>query len=268
MSMTEEERRRARAEASRRCRERKAAMAAAAGVKNKNKAKPKAEAEAKPAARPAQKQPDPLKAAERVVKRFAKVAAGIKPMLRESADVLAAAYKTEDEKTAAKVERLLAKSLGVAVGRLPSDSLEKTRVCLDASSKTVKTPAFRLAQADGPAQGEQAPFDEDFDEEAAEDEPSESVEAVPVDPMSLVKIESGEAAPDDVDELLDDEGDEEEEENEDEDEDEDDEDDESEAAVERRRRRREREDSNNERDWASGRWEMIGEMGAQGAFDD
>lgn len=120
-------------------------------------------------------------------------------------------------------------------------------------------------------------LDEDFDEESAgdvskagDDEESTSVEAVPVDPMSLAKIEAGEAAPGDeeeeddldVDELLEDEDGEEGDED-DEDEDEDDDEDE-----ERRSRRRAREDADNERDWASGRWEMMGEMGAQGAFDD
>jgi len=269
-AMSEEERRRRRNEASRRCYlRRKAELAAQAqpvGAKNK---KPKAKTvEAKPAqAKPARRRPDPVVAAERLCKTYARVAGGIKPMLKDAAEFLGIIYKSEDQRVVEKVERILAKGLGVGVSRLASDPMGKTRVCLDAVSKTVKTPKFRLtADAAEPAEPEPE----------AEDEPAED----PVDPALLEKVDTGEADKSEIEipQGKDDKSDEDDEddsdldeddepENEDED-DEDDEDDESEEAQERRARRREREESNNVREYESGRWEMMGEMGAQGAFDD
>ena len=275
-AMSEEERRRRRNEASRRCYlRRKAELAAQAqpvGAKNK---KPKAKAvEAKPArAKPARRGPDPIVAAERLCKTYAKVANGVKPMIKDAAEFLGIVYKSEDQRVAEKVERILAKGLGVSVSRLASDPIGKTRVCLDAVSKAVKTPKFRLtADTAEPEPLTEAPADPEPEDD---DEPAE----VPVDPALLEKVDAGEAdkseieIPQDKDDKSDEDDeddsdlDDDEIENEDED-DEDDEDDESEEAQERRARRREREESNNVRDWESGRWEMMGEMGAQGAFDD
>ena len=279
-TMTEEERRRRRNEASRRCYlRRKAELAAQAqpvGAKNK---KPKAKAvEAKPArVKPARRGPDPIVAAERLCKTYAKVANGVKPMIKDAAEFLGIVYKSEDQRVAEKVERILAKGLGVSVSRLASDPVEKTRVCLDAVSKAVKTPKFRLtADNTEPAEPEPLPEAPADPEPEDDDEPAE----VPVDPALLEKVDAGEAdkseieIPQDKDDKSDDEDDEDDEDeldpedDEPEDDEDDDEDDESEEAQERRARRREREESNNVRDWESGRWEMMGEMGAQGAFDD
>lgn len=276
--MSEDERRRRRNEASRRCYlRRKAELAAQAQpVRAKNK-KPKAKTvEAKPArAKPARRGPDPIVAAERLCKTYAKVANGVKPMIKDAAEFLGIVYKSEDQRVAEKVERILAKGLGVSVSRLASDPVEKTRVCIDAVSKAVKTPKFRLT-AETPAEPEPEPLQPEPAEPEDEDEPAE----VPVDPALLEKVDAGEVDKSEIElpQDKDDKSDEDDEddsdldeddepENEDED-DEDDEDDESEEAQERRARRREREESNNVRDWESGRWEMMGEMGAQGAFDD
>ena len=283
-AMSEEERRRRRNEASRRCYlKRKAELAAQAqpvGVKNKN---PKAKA------KPARPGPDPIVAAERLCKTYAKVANGIKPMIKDAAEFLSTIYKSEDQRVVEKVERILAKDLGIKVSRLASETIEKTRVCIDAVSKAVKTPKFRLnAQGDGaqfvpfPAPDEQPSESESETEpeQETEDEPAE----VPVDPDILEKVDTGEVdkseieIPQGKDDGSDDEDDEDEldpedDELEDEDEfededDDDDEDDESEEAQERRARRRRREESDSVREYETGRWEMMGEMGAQGAFDD
>ena len=289
-AMSEEERRRRRNEASRRCYlKRKAELAAQAqpvGVKNKN---PKAKAvEAKPVrVKSAHPGPDPIVAAVRLCKTYAKVANGIKPMIKDAAEFLSTIYKSEDQRIVEKVERILAKDLGIKVSRLAADSIEKTRVCIDTVSKAVKTPKFRLnAQGDGaqfvpfPAPDEQPsqPETETEPEPETEDEPAE----VPVDPTLLEKVDTGEVdkseieIPQDKDDGSDDEDDEDEldpeddelEDEDDEDDEDDDEDDESEEAQERRARRRRREESDSVREYETGRWEMMGEMGAQGAFDD
>ena len=281
-AMSEEERRRRRNEASRRCYlKRKAELAAQAqpvGVKNK-KLKAKT-VEAKPMRRG----PDPVVTAERLCKTYAKVANGIKPMIKDAAEFLSIIYKSEDQRVVEKVERILAKDLGIKVSRLASDTIEKTRVCVDAVSKAVKTPKFRLnAQGDGvqfvpfPAPDEQPSQSEPETESEpkTEDEPAE----VPIDPTLLEKVDTGEVdkseieIPQDKDDGSDDEDDEDEldpedDELEDEDDEDDDEDDESEEAQERRARRRRREESDSVREYETGRWEMMGEMGAQGAFDD
>ena len=274
-AMSEEERRQRRNEASRRCYlRRKAELAGQAqpvGVKNH-----KSKTETKPARRG----PDPVVAAERLCRTYAKVANGVKPMIKDAAEFLGIIYKSEDQRVVEKVERILSKGLGVKVGRLESDPIETTRVCVDAASKAVKTPKFRLTQAEPEPQQDVEPEPEpepevepDVEPEI-EDEPAE----VPVDPAFLEKVDAGEAdkseieipqdkTDEDDEDEIDSEDDEYEDENED-DEDEDDEDDESEEARERRTRRRRREESDNVREYESGRWEMMGEMGAQGAFDD
>lgn len=273
--MSEEERRRRRNEASRRCYlKRKAELAAQAqpvGAKNH-----KSKAETKPARRG----PDPVVAAERLCRTYAKVANGVKPMVKDVVRFLSDVYKMEDRSVVLKVERILTKGLGVWIGHMPDDSGEKTRVRLDVLSSAVKTPEFRLTPAEPEPEpeleAEPEPPPETEPESEAEPEPAE----VPVDPAFLEKVDAGEADKseieipqdktdeddeDDEDEI-DSEDDEDEDENEDDDED--DEDDESEEAQERRVRRRRREESDSVREYETGRWEMMGEMGAQGAFDD
>ena len=269
-AMSEEERRRRRNEASRRCYlRRKAELAGQAqpvGAKNH-----KSKAEAKPARRG----PDPVVAAERLCRTYAKVANGVKPMIKDAAEFLGIIYKSEDQRVVEKVERILSKGLGVKVCRLESDPIETTRVCIDAASKAVKTPKFRLTPAEPEPQQDVEPEPEV--EPEIEDEPAE----VPVDPAFLEKVDAGDADKseieipqnktdeddeDDDEDEIDSEGDEYE--DDEDDEDEDDEDDESEEALERRVRRRRREESDSVREYESGRWEMMGEMGAQGAFDD
>lgn len=277
--MSEEERRRRRNEASRRCYlKRKAELAAQAqpvGVKNH-----KSKAEVKPARRG----PDPVVAAERLCRTYAKVANGVKPMVKDVVRFLSDVYKTEDRSVVLKVERILTKGLGVWIGHMPDDSGEKTRVRLDVLSSAVKTPKFRLTPAEPEPEPEPEPEvepeseveDEQETELEAEPEPAE----VPVDPAFLEKVDAGEADKseieipqnktdeddeDDEDEI---DSEDDEDEDEDEDDDDDDEDDESEEAQERRVRRRRREESDSVREYETGRWEMMGEMGAQGAFDD
>ena len=272
-AMSEEERRQRRNEASRRCYlKRKAELAAQAqpvGAKNH-----KSKTETKPTRRG----PDPIVAAERLCRTYAKVANGVKPMVKDAAEFLGIIYKSEDQRVVEKVERILSKGLGVKVGRLESDPIETTRVCIDAASKAVKTPKFRLTPAEPEPQPDVEPKPEIEDEPDVEPEPDVEDEPaeVPVDPAFLEKVDAGEAdkseieiPQDKTDEDDEDEIDSEDDEDEDEDEDdEDDEDDESEEAQERRTRRRRREESDNVREYESGRWEMMGEMGAQGAFDD
>ena len=279
-AMSEEERRQRRNEASRRCYlKRKAELAGQAqpvGVKNH-----KSKTETKPTRRG----PDPIVAAERLCRTYAKVANGVKPMVKDAAEFLGIIYKSEDQRVVEKVERILAKGLGVKVGRLESDPIETTRVCVDAASKAVKTPKFRLTPVEPEPQQDVEPEPEpevepDVEpdvEPEIEDEPAE----VPVDPAFLEKVDAGEADKSEIEipqgktdeDEIDSEDEEYEDEDEDEidsedDEDEDDEDDESEEARERRVRRRRREESDSVREYETGRWEMMGEMGAQGAFDD
>ena len=298
--MSEEERRRRRNEASRRCYlKRKAfhaaqkklsakAEAAAKGGAKPPKAKP---AEAKPAkARPpAPRGKDPVSAAEKIVRRFAKVAAGIKPMVKEAAEFLGAVYKAEDRRVVEKVERVLSKGLGVEVASPAGDDRAKSRVLVQAVSKAVKTPAFRLeTEAQPETQPESAPETDAQPDAGApavpppppggKEEGSEQPAEVPVDPALIEKVEAGEADKSDIAAPLPagDEDDEEDDEDDDdpgdapgdEDEDEEDEDDDSDEERARRAERRARDEADNEAEYQAGRWEMLGEMGAQGAFDD
>ena len=270
-AMSEEERRRRRNEASRRCYlKRKAELAAQAqpvGAKNH-----KSKAEAKPARRG----PDPVVAAERLCRTYAKVANGVKPMVKDVVRFLSDVYKTEDRGVVLKVEKVLSKGLGVWIGHMPDDSGEKTRVRLDILSSAVKTPEFRLTPAEPEPEPQLEAEDKQEIESEAEPEPAE----VPVDPAFLEKVDAGEADKSEI-EIPQDKTDEDDEDDEDEidseddeyeddedDEDDEDEDDESEEAQERRTRRRRREESDSVREYETGRWEMMGEMGAQGAFDD
>ena len=272
-AMSEEERRQRRNEASRRCYlKRKAELAAQAqpvGAKNH-----KSKAEAKPARRG----PDPVVAAERLCRTYVKVANGVKPMVKDVVRFLSDVYKTEDRGVVLKVEKVLSKGLGVWIGHMPDDSGEKTRVRLDVLSSAVKTPEFRLTPAEPEPEVEPQPEAEDKQEIESEAEPEPA--EVPVDPAFLEKVDAGEADKseieipqdktdeDDEDDEDDIDSEDDEDEDEDEDDDEDDEDDESEEAQERRVRRRRREESDSVREYETGRWEMMGEMGAQGAFDD
>ena len=275
--MSEEERRRRRNEASRRCYlKRKAELAAQAqpvGAKNH-----KSKAETKPARRG----PDPVVAAERLCRTYAKVANGVKPMVKDVVRFLSDVYKTEDRGVVLKVERILTKGLGVWIGHMPDDSGEKTRVRLDVLSSAVKTPEFRLTPAEPEPEVEPEPPPETEDKQETEPEAEPEPAEVPVDPTLLEKVDTGEVDKSEIEipQSKDDESDDEDDEDEldpeddelddedDEDDEDDDEDDESEEAQERRARRRRREESDSVREYETGRWEMMGEMGAQGAFDD
>lgn len=282
-NLTEEERRRRRNEASRRCYlKRKAALAEQGqpvGAKNR-KQKTKPAKQAKPAkqvkiakAKPAPKGKSPLNVAEKIVKRFAKIAAGIKPMVKEAAELLGSVYKTEDQRTIEKTERILSKGLGVGIASPTGEDQAKSRVLLQVLSKVIKTPDFRLVKAES-VQIEEDPPAVDDSEGQEDGQPAE----VPVDPAVLDNIEAGDETPDialptddgkesgdEDDDLLEDDEDAEETED---DEDEDDEDDDSPEAEARRENRRRKAEADNEAEYESGRWEMMGEMGAQGAFDD
>lgn len=259
-AMSEEERRRRRNEASRRCYlKKKAALAGEKPAKAKAKAKA---VRAKPAETAAAALTSAQKLAEKLVKKYARIAAGVKPMVKDAAALLAAVYKTGDQRAVEKIERILAKNLNIAV----TDANEpKSRVGFEISPRIVKSPGFRTARRVRPA--EPAPEDEEDAEQPVE---------VPVDPDLLARVDAGEADKSEIDAAVDtpeqdeDDENENEDENEDEDEKTDNEDDEDED---------ENEDDDEETscrsgrtgcedDYAHGRWEMLGEMGAQGAFDD
>ena len=252
--LTDEERRRRRNEASRRCYlKKKAALAGEKPAKAKAKAKAvKARsAETASAATSASAQ----KLAEKLVKKYARIAAGVKPMVKDAAALLATVYKTGDQRIVEKIERILAKNLNIAV----ADANEpKSRVGFEISPRIVKSPGFRTARRVRPV--EPAPED---------DKDAEQTVEVPVDPDLLARVDAGEADKSEIDAAIDaperdedDENEDEDEQTDDEDEktdDEDDEDDETSCQSGR---------TGCEDDYAHGRWEMLGEMGAQGAFDD
>lgn len=267
--ITDEERRRRRNEASRRCYLKRKALAAKAKPKARPvKAKPAAAKPAKPA-KPSGKElaAASAKLAEKLVKKYAKVAAGVKPMVKEAAELLATVYKSGDQRAVEKTERILSKGLGVAV----VDANEpKSKVRLEAVSKAVKSPGFRAARH---AVSAAAPAEDGETEDGETEAPAE----VLVDPELLAKIDAGEADKseidaqgadgdglgEDPDEDLDDDSDEDPD-GEDGDEDEDEDEDSGEDGSRSRRS----DPSGGEDEYSRGRWEMLGEMGAQGAFDD
>lgn len=262
--LTDEERRHRRNEASRRCYlKKKAALAGEKPAKAKAKA-----VRAKPAETAAAALTSAQKLAEKLVKKYARIAAGVKPMVKDAAALLAAVYKTGDQRAVEKIERILAKNLNIAV----ADANEpKSRVGFEISPRIVKSPGFRTARRVRPA--EPAPEDEEDAEQPVE---------VPVDPDLLARVDAGEADKSEIDAAVDapergeDENEDEDEdedekagdedENEDGDEDEDEDEDENEDEDEETSCRSGR--TGCEDDYAHGRWEMLGEMGAQGAFDD
>jgi hypothetical protein len=208
-------------------------------------------------------------------------------MLREISDILSNAYKSSDEKTIIKIERILSKKLGVKIICPINDKQEHSKILVQEFSKTIKTPIFRVEQM----RSEDKEINELSDEAELpnEDEVLSEIE-IPVDPNKIdnIDIENPDIDLDDNNELSneyeddsqydrDDESDDEDDnyesddedesddESDDEDEDEDDYDDYDDAPHKKRRKKY---DSGTERDWESGRWEMFGELDAQGTFDD
>ena len=263
--LTDEERRRRRNEASRRCYlKKKAALAGEKPAKAKAKAKAKA-VRARPAETASTALTSAQKLAEKLVKKYARIAAGVKPMVKDAAALLAVVYKTGDQRAVEKIERILAKNLNIAV----TDANEpKSKVGFEISPRIVKSPGFRTARRVRPV--EPAPEDEEDDKDT--EQPVE----VPVDPDLLARVDAGEADKSEIDAAVDTPERDEDDENEDEDEQTDDDD---EKTDDEDRDEDEDEDEDGETpcrsgrtgcedDYAHGRWEMLGEMGAQGAFDD
>ena len=265
--LTEEERRQRRNEASRRCYLKRKAMlgsqAQPMGAKNARgtEAKPK---RGRPSLADSR---NPLLIAEKFSKKYAKTAAGVKPMVKEAAELIESVYKTGDQKTVKKVEHILEKELGIAVVSGLGKDQTKSKAVLEVCSKSMKTPAFRLNQPSVSDENADAvEIDEPVQDETEELENLE----IPADPSVFDNIESGTEGdididiPDDEDEYDEDLDDEYDDEDDDEDEDEDEDDD----YKEDKRSRRDRLDAGSAQSWESGRWEMMGEMDAQGAFDD
>jgi hypothetical protein len=268
-NLTEEEKRQRRNEASRKCYlKRKAMLSNSEPMHAKNKLNKSSKI-------------DYIHLVEKTVKKYIKISNGIKPMLREVSDILSDAYKKSDEKTITKIERILSKNLGIKIICPVDDKQEHSKILMQVFSRTLKTPIFRVEQM----KSEDKEINELSDEAELpnEDEVSSEIE-IPVDPNKIdnIDIENPDIDLDDNNELSneyeddsqydrDDESDDEDDnyesddEDEDEDEDEDDYDDYDDAP---RKKRRKKYDSGTERDWESGRWEMFGELDAQGTFDD
>lgn len=263
-NLTEEEKRQRRNEASRKCYlKRKAMLSNSEPMHAKNKSNKSSKI-------------DYIHLAEKTVKKYIKISNGIKPMLREVSDILSDAYKKSDEKTIIKIERILSKNLGVKIICPVDDKQEHSKILMQVFSRTLKTPIFRVEQM----RSENKEINELLDEVELpnEDEVSSEIE-IPVDPNKIdnINIENPDIDLDDNNELSneyedDNQYDEDDESDESDDEDdnyesEDDDDDDDEDTPRRHKRRREY-DTGTERDWESGRWEMFGELDAQGTFDD
>jgi hypothetical protein len=279
-NLTEEEKRQRRNEASRKCYlKRKAMLSNSEPMHAKNKSNKSSKI-------------DYIRLAEKTVKKYIKISNGIKPMLREVSDILSDAYKSSDEKTITKIERILSKNLGVKIICPIDDKQEHSKILVQEFSRTLKTPIFRVEQMKLENKTSEELLDEV--ELPNEDEVSNEIE-IPVDPNKIdnIDIENPDIDLDDNNELSneyeddsqydrDDESDDEddnyefddedededdnyESDDEDEDEDEDDYDDYDDVPHKKRRKKY---DSGTERDWESGRWEMFGELDAQGTFDD
>lgn len=253
MAMTEEERRKARNEASKRW---YAAHKAAKKAAKKAAAKPEAKkVEAKPAA--VQKRPKPAKdpnaglqkQIDKLIKRGAKPVAQVSALVKEIGPVLAEIYKTGDEKFVKKSVGALRKAFDLGIETPPDGK---------GSVTFVRAKAFRCPKAAAPEPVEDGaqfvPFPAPGDEQFEEKEP-EPVE-IPVDPAKLDEIPAG-GGDDPVDVDVGGDGDEDPfggDEDEDKDPDEDGDEDEDE--------------DNLDEDWANGRAEMMGEIDAQGGYDD
>lgn len=280
MPMTDEERRAARNAASKRWyAAHKAAKKAAAKAGAKQKPAKKVEAKpAKPAkptkktrakaAKPVSKGRDPLREAEKLVKKFAKVAAGIKPMLCDAVEILDRAYRGGDEKYVGKVERVLRKGLGIGI----VDDGAKTKAGIEAWSKGIRMPAFRLPvkelaeePAVEPVPEEPVP-EEPAPEEPVQEEPAtEKPTEVPVDPAMLTGVEEGTVTKDDIEAQASAVGDEDDEDDEGDDEEEKDPEDMDDEEYERYRERQAEKETDA---FFEGRAEAMRELEEQGAFDD
>ena len=260
MAMTEEERRKARNEASKRWyAAHKAAKKAMKKAAKKAEAKPAAKkAEAKPAVVQARPKPpkDPnaglQKQVDKILKRGAKPVAEVSALIKEIGPVLAEIYKTGDEKFVKKSVGALRKAFDLGIETPPDGK---------GSVTFVRAKAFRCPKAAAPGPAEPAdkpdelfvPFPAPGDEQFEEKEP-EPVE-IPVDPAKLDEIPAG-GGDDPVDVDVDG-GDDPFADEDDEDKDPDDEDDEDLDDEDRL-----------DDDYLNGRAEMMGEIDAQGGYDD
>ena len=272
--LTEEEKRQRRNEASRRCYLKRKAAAQNGqiepmGVKNRSVGRPP-------------KAPSVVRDTEKLVKKFTKTASNIKPMLKNAAEILIDAYKNYDDKTIQKIERMMIRDLGLVIVSPGLEDLSKSKVGIEMWSKSIKTPASRLtAIDDNDSDSDDNDSDDtesnDNDDIDITDDDFENSNEIPVDPSQLDNIDAeadmtsmdiDDFSNDDIEDEDDDEFDDEDNEDKfDDDEDEfDDEDDEDDDVGENRRRRRN--DFDTASDYEAGRWDMLNEMGAQGAFDD
>lgn len=273
--LTEEEKRQRRNEASRRCYLKRKAAAQNGqiepmGVKNRSVGRPP-------------KAPSVVRDTEKLVKKFTKTASNIKPMLKNAAEILIDAYKNYDDKTIQKIERMMIRDLGLVIVSPCVEDLSKSKVGIMMWSKSIKTPAFRLATIDnsnsddGDSDDNVETESNDNDDTDITDDDFENPNEIPVDPSQLDNIDAetdmtsmdiDDFSNDDIEDEDDDEFNDEDDEDEFDDDEDDDEDefDDDEDISENRRRRRNKFDT--ERDYEAGRWDMLNEMGAQGAFDD
>jgi hypothetical protein len=260
-NLTEEEKRQRRNEASRKCYlKRKAMLSNTEPMHAKNKSNKSSKI-------------DYIRLAEKIVKKYIKTSNGIKPMLREISDILSNAYKSSDEKTIIKIERILSKNLGVKIICPINDKQEHSKILIQEFSKTLKTPIFRVEQMKLENKASEELLDGlELDDEI---EASNNVE-VPIDPNKIdnidienpnIDLDNNELSDEDNynEDDYDDSDNDYDEDEDDYDEDDSDEDDYDDVPHNKRRRKY---DSGTERDWESGRWEMFGELDAQGTFDD
>ena len=267
--LTEEEKRQRRNEASRRCYLKRKAAAQNSqlepmGVKNKSVGRPP-------------KAPSVVRDTEKLVKKFTKTASNIKPMLKGAAEILIDAYKNYDDKTIQKIERMMIRDLGLVIVSPGLEDLSKSKVGIEMWSKSIKTPVSRLTTIDDSDSDDNVETESnDNDDTDITDDDFENPNEIPVDPSQLDNIDAeadmtsmdiDDFSNDDIEDEDDDEFNDENDEDEFEDEDDDEFDDEDDEDISENRRRR-RNESDTVRDYEAGRWDMLNEMGAQGAFDD
>ena len=274
--LSDEEKRQRRNEASRRCYlKRKAAMEAAGqitprGAKNKSRTNSVSVV----------KTSNVERQVEKLIKKFTKPVTSIKPMLREAATILNEVYKTCDEKMSNKLERQICSGLNVEIG-IDQDA-QKTYLSFTQRSKGIKTPSYKVEVSENAQVIEEITDNETVIEI---DEDTGNPNEISVDPSLLEKADSEEFAntvmannfdDNEIDDLYNDEDMDEDTDDDymDEDEDEDDldeddeDDDEDDERPTKRRRRYSNKDYGSVRDYEEmGRWDMMGEMEAQGSFD-
>ena len=267
--LTEEEKRQRRNEASRRCYLKRKAAAQNGqlepmGVKNRSVGRPP-------------KAPFVVRDTEKLVKKFTKTASNIKPMLKGAAEILIDAYKNYDDKTIQKIERMMIRDLGLVIVSPGLEDLSKSKVGIEMWSKSIKTPASRLTAIDDSDSDDNVETESnDNDDIDITDDDFENPNEIPVDPSQLDNIDAeadmtsmdiDDFSDDDIEDEDDNKFDDDEEDEFDEDEDDEDEDEDEDDDVGENRRRR-RNEFDTARDYEAGRWDMLNEMGAQGAFDD